>query len=193
MSSQRTLKYTFRHVTGYIVAPWISGVGDEPVAIGHTAAVPPWTDPDIHLHSDSEEYYFLLQGELQLLVDASIFTLRPYEVLMVKANVPHAIVGGTESIEHFVLRMPAVEDRQTVGTLPAERSAWPEKAERELRVDWGCRMPLTDARSQNYWLFGVGQAPFLSKRTCLAYLNLPTPLSIQANPHQHRLHLHRGS
>ncbi len=95
-------KYTFRDHTGYIVAPGASGTAHECVTIRHSATVPLWVDHDIHLHSDSEEYYFVFQGELQLLVDGSVFTLRPGEVLMVN-QVPHAVVGGNGPIEHFII------------------------------------------------------------------------------------------
>lgn len=58
----RCFRYTFRHRTGYVVAPWLSGMADQLVTIRHSAAVPHWTDGDIHLHSNSEEYYFLFRG-----------------------------------------------------------------------------------------------------------------------------------
>ena len=70
-------KFTFRGASGYIVAPWISGLTHELMAIRHSACVPPWTDRDVHLHSDSEEYYLVLEGELQLVVADSATTLSP--------------------------------------------------------------------------------------------------------------------
>lgn len=186
-------KYTFRECSGYIVAPWVSGVTHELVTIRHSASVPPWIDHDIHLHSDSEEYYFLFQGELQLLVDGSEFTLKPYEVLMVKPRVPHAVVGGNGPIEHFVVRMPAPDDRQTVGRVSPELSPVTDEAQRELQSDWGCRVPLTEERYQNCWLFGVGQARYHSDYMCLAYLSFPRAESVRADGHSHRLHLHQES
>ncbi len=77
-------KYTFRDYTGYIIAPWTSSVGHDVVTIRHGAAVPPWRDRDIHLHTDSEEYYFLVQGELQVLVPHGMLTVKPREVLMIE-------------------------------------------------------------------------------------------------------------
>jgi len=186
-------KYTFRDYTGYIIAPWISGVGHDVVTIRHSAAVPPWRDRDIHLHTDSEEYYFLLQGELQVLVVDAVLTLRPYEVLMIKPSVPHAVVGGTGPIEHFVLRMPAAEDQQVMGRTPADAAAVAEGGKRVLQREWGCRVPLAEARYQNCWLFGVGQAHFPSDVMCLAYLDFPSAESLGADDHRHGLHLHRES
>jgi mannose-6-phosphate isomerase-like protein (cupin superfamily) len=171
----------------------MSGVAHELVTIRHSASVPPWTDRDIHLHSDSEEYYFLFQGELRLLVDGGVFTLRPREVLMLKPQVPHAIVGGDGPIEHFVLRMPAPDDRRTVGEMPSMFPSVTDEAQRELQSDWGCRVPLTEEVHQNCWLFGVGRAHFHSDYMCLAYLSFPTIESVNADGHSHRLHAHQES
>lgn len=186
-------EYTFRDRTGYIVAPWIAGVTHELATIRHSASVSPWVDRDIHCHTDSEEYYLLFQGELQLLVNGSTFTLKPREVLMVKPGVPHAVVGGNGPIEHFVVRMPAPNDRQSVGKISPELSAVSDQARRELRSDWGCRVPLTETRNQNCWLFGVGQARFHSDYMCLAYLSFPQAESVKTDGHRHRLHLHQES
>jgi mannose-6-phosphate isomerase-like protein (cupin superfamily) len=167
-------RYTFRDHTGYILTPWIPGVNRDRVAIRHSAAVPPWSDRDIHLHTDSEEYYFVLRGELSLLVDGSIFILRAREALAVRPGVPHAVVGGRGPIEHFVIRAPGSDDRQTVRGVPAELPPVARKGERAVQLDWWCRVPLTEARYQNCWLFGFGEARFQSDHVCLAYLDFPT-------------------
>jgi len=195
-SNQKTYtRYTFRDQTGYVVAPWLAGATHDWAAIRHSASVPPWVDGDFHLHTHAEEYFFIFQGELHLLIDGAIFTLRPYEALLVRPDVPHAVVGGRGPIEHFVLRMPACDDRESLSAIPSD---WPparHETERELARDWGCRVPLTKARYQNCWLFGFGTAPFHSDHTCLAYLDLPTEESANANwrSHPHRLHTHSES
>lgn len=186
-------KYTFRDYSGYVVAPWISGITHKLVTIRHSASVPPWIDHDIHFHDNSEEYYFLFHGELQLLVNDSVFTLRPREVFLIRPQVPHAVVGGNGPIEHFVVRFPGLDDRQTVGKIPQGLSAVADEAKQKLQFDWGCWAPLTEARYQNCWLFGVGQARFHSDYMCLAYLSFPTDESINADSHSHRLHLHKES
>jgi mannose-6-phosphate isomerase-like protein (cupin superfamily) len=186
-------RYTFRDESGYIIAPWVPGVTHRQVTVRHSASMPPWVDRDIHFHSDSEEYYFLFQGELRLMVEESVFTLQPREALMVEPRVPHAVLGGTGPIEHFVLRFPAPDDRQTVGRVSPEPSGASDHAPRELVLDWGCRVPLTAERYQNCWLFGTGQARFLSSHMCLAYLSFPTDESVHADRHPHRLHLHQES
>jgi mannose-6-phosphate isomerase-like protein (cupin superfamily) len=148
-------KYTFRHHTGYVVAPWISDAAHEWVAIRHSALVPPWVDGDVHLHADAEEYFLLFEGEPRLLLDGSVFTLRPYEALLVQPEVPHSVVGGKGPIEHFVLRTPASNDRHSISKVPAVPPPVAEEALRPLHLDWGCRLPLTGARYQNSWLFGT--------------------------------------
>jgi len=55
-------RHAFRGFSGYVVGPHNSP--HELVALGHTAAVAPWADSDLHLHGRSEEYYLLLAGRL---------------------------------------------------------------------------------------------------------------------------------
>jgi mannose-6-phosphate isomerase-like protein (cupin superfamily) len=59
--------------------------------------------------------------------------------------------------------------------------------------NWGCRVPLAEAKYQNCWLFGTGQAYFPSGQICLAYLNFATAETVVTDRHPHRLHLHRAS
>jgi mannose-6-phosphate isomerase-like protein (cupin superfamily) len=187
--------YPFRGRTGYIVTPWLPGAPHDRVAIRHSASVPPWADGDVHLHGESEEIYFVFGGELTLWVDGTVLTLKPGEALHVRPEVPHAVVGGSGPIEHFVIRAPGSDDRRTVGRIPPELPPAAQEAPRALQRDWGCRVPLTETRYQNCWLFGFGQARFPSDHLCLAYLDFPTDESADANgrSHPHRLHLHRKS
>ncbi len=189
------LKHTFEDHTGYVVAPWLPGATNDWVYIRHSASVPPWVDDDVHLHTDAEEYFFVLQGELRLLIGEAVFTLRPYEALLVRPQVPHSMVGGRGPIEHFVLRMPAHDDRETVNETPPNVPPATAEDDRALRRDWGCRISLTETRYQSCWLFGVGHARFHSDHICLAYLDLPTDESADANwrSHPHQLHAHRES
>ena len=186
-------RYTFRDRTGYVVAPWLDGASNDWTYIRHSASVPPWVDQDVHLHTAAEEYFFVFQGELRLLVGDSVFTIRPYEALLVRPEVPHSVVGGSGPIEHFVLRVPASEDRRSLGAPPAELPPVLEEASRALELDGGCRVPLDEPRYQNCWLFGFGQARLPSEHLCMAYVNLPTGESVEADRHPHRLHLHQES
>jgi mannose-6-phosphate isomerase-like protein (cupin superfamily) len=166
----------------------------ELLTIRHSARVTPWTDPDVHIHGSSEEFYVLLHGELALLVAGVLVTLKPMEVLMVKPRVPHAIVQGTGTIEHFGLRAPAPGDRQTMGKPPEELPPASLEESRELRSDWGYRIPLQEERNQSCWLIGYGAARFPSSHLILAYLDFPTMEAANAGiGSRHRLHLHQAS
>lgn len=185
-------KYRFQGCSGYLVAP--PEASHELVAIRHSARVAPWADPDVHIHQGSEELYILLHGELGLLVSGELVTLKPMEVLMVKPRVPHAIVRGEGSIEHFGLRAPALGDRQTVGKPPEKLPPACMEESRALRCDWGYRIPLEEKRNRNCWLIGYGAARFPSAHLILAYLDFPTVEAANAGiGSRHRLHLHQAS
>ncbi len=179
-------KYEFRDRSGYILT-------DALLIFGHTAMVHPWADPQLHLHGNSEEYYLLIQGELLLLVVGSEVSCKPGELLVVRPGVPHAIVGGTGDIEHFGFRTLAGQDKQVADAIP---NGLPEDAaaERELRKEWGYRIPLTRAENQNCWLLGNGTARFATTFMSFANLNFPTIESANAGVGtRHRLHLHQQS
>lgn len=168
-------KYTFSGHTGYVVAPWISNASHDKVAIRHSANVDPWKDNDIHLHGNSEEFYFLLAGKLWILVDDKLITLEPNEFLQVRKNIPHAVVKGDGKIEHFVIRIPASDDKRVCGKSPAEMpGSVVQGKERELHEDWGNRVSIENEENRDCWLFGIGQAKFYSPQMCLAYMRYST-------------------
>ncbi len=187
-------RYTFRGRTGYVIAPDNPSVTQKRVTVGHTALVTPWSDPGIHLHQHSEEYYLLLQGELRILVAGVLVSLKPKEILLVRPQVPHAIVGGEGPIEHIGIRAPAYRDKQPVGDIPQEIPPMIDERERELRRDWGYRIPLGASSNQNCWLIGAGTARFQSLHLILAFLNFPTTEAASAGiGTRHRPHLHQTS
>ena len=71
----RATRYAFGGVSGYLVHPDGSSA-DAPIALGHTALVPPWQDTDVHLHRMATEIFILLWGRLLLLVEERVLTLR---------------------------------------------------------------------------------------------------------------------
>jgi len=156
--------------------------------------VHPWADGDVHLHQTSEEYYLLLHGELHQRVASAVVCLRASELLMVRPDVPHAILGGTGPIEHFGIRAPAVEDRRLVDESAGLPAPPVDESKRELRRRWGYRIPLQEPRNRNCWLTGLGAARFHSPYLLLAYLDFPTDDEANAGlGTRHRLHLHRES
>ncbi len=66
----------------------------------------PWHDDAPHLHTGSEEYFIVLQGRLDLLVCGRPVSVAPYELVGVRANVPHQVIGGQAPITNFLIRLP---------------------------------------------------------------------------------------
>jgi mannose-6-phosphate isomerase-like protein (cupin superfamily) len=115
-------------------------------------------------------------------------------MLMVKPNMPHAIAHGEGLIEHFGFRAPSPGDRQSLGPLPTHMPSFTDDEPRELRREWGYRIPLHDSRNHNCWLVGLGTARFQSPHFLFAYLDFPTHEAANAGlGTRHRLHLHRES
>lgn len=187
-------KYIFQGRSGWIVDWRVSAVPHELIGIGHTDFISPWRDPYVHFHRESEEFYLIKHGELELLIDGEIVDLQPDELLMVLPQVSHAVVGGRGAIEHFGLRAPFLNDKQITAEVPAPFQNASSRAARELKAGWGCRIPLTAAENRNCWLIGWGQARYLSTHLILAYLNFPTHEAANAGIGTRlRMHYHQRS
>ena len=184
--------FSYGGVSGYLIHPKKSG-GDVPVALGHTSLVSPWRDDDVHRHEAATEIFILLQGELLFLIENSALTLRSGEILLVRPGVPHAIVGGAGRIEHFGLRAPAVDDRQSLYKRPALLPLVSHDELRELRREWGYRILLMDDGNQNCWLLGAGRARFDCEHLALAYGHLQTAEAAAAFCDRGRMHAHTAS
>jgi len=168
--------------------------GHDWLALGHTAFVEPWIDPHLHHHGIAEEAFLVLHGELHLWVDDTKVVVKPWELVLIRPGVPHAVVGGVPPIEHLGLRAPALRDKETAGEIPKLLPEPTEEDTRELRADWGYRIPLAENRNRNCWLLGYGSARFASDHVILAHVDFrtggPRP---SRDPHRHRMHLHAQS
>jgi mannose-6-phosphate isomerase-like protein (cupin superfamily) len=190
--SPRYTRYVFQGHSGCLIAPDPAARGF--VTVRHSAGVAPWIDKDLHLHRASEEYYLLLRGQLRFHVAGSAVTLMPGEMLMLRPNVPHAIVHGEGLIEHFGFRAPSPDDRESLGPLPADPLPVADDDSREIRREWGYRIPLHDTRNHNCWVVGLGAARFHSPHFLFAWLDFATDAAANAGlGTRHRLHLHRES
>jgi mannose-6-phosphate isomerase-like protein (cupin superfamily) len=188
-------KYTFDGYTGYVVAPWLNNEGHNIASIRHSASVEPWVDEDVHIHENSEEYYFLLQGKLWLMVENTLITLEPKEFLQVRESVPHAVVKGAGKIEHFVIRIPATDDRKSISQVPEKFLPSAQGKQRELQEEWGYRVSVEVEANRDCWLFGFGQARFQSRQLCLAYMKYRTQKVADGykDAYRHSFHAHQKS
>jgi mannose-6-phosphate isomerase-like protein (cupin superfamily) len=187
-------KYTYPAKSGYTIGPGTPNVRQNLIAIGHTDSIPPWCDPAVHLHLGSDEYFILRRGVLKFWIADQLISLMPDEIIMIKAEVPHAIVGGEGPISHIGVRAPSLKDKQISSNIPESFPPLSNNSVRELRCDWGNRIPLKDPKNQNCWLIGVDQTRFLSQHIILAYMNYRTNPEANAGiGTRHRPHLHTHS
>jgi mannose-6-phosphate isomerase-like protein (cupin superfamily) len=192
-SSSNYTKYIFRDRSGWIVDSRGTTIPHGLLGIGHTAFLSPWQDYSIHLHRQSEEFYLLQHGGLELSIDGTLVDLQANELLMVLPEVPHAVLSGHGSIEHFGIRAPFGDDKAVVGEIPSQIPRL-NSIDRELNAEWGCRIPLSAAENQNCWLFGWGAARHPSRHLILAYLNFPTLEMANAGIGTRlRMHYHKQS
>ena len=151
MNNDSCLPYSilnFQDATGYVLRN-----PQKLIAFGHTASIDPWCDPNVHLHTHSEEYFFLRKGELRFSIDDFQLILHANEILMVYPGVPHAILGGTGRIEHFGIRTPDRDDKQIVGELKQDLP-FLDESQRLISGEWGHRIPLDLPQHKNCWLIG---------------------------------------
>jgi len=182
-------KHLFSSHNGYLIDPRL-GSAQTRLGIGHTAGIQPWSDPLLHAHTQSEEFYLLVRGELRFLVGEIQLDLRERELLLVRPDVVHAILGGEGIIEHFGMRAPARDDKSVRGEIPVKIPDLSTNP-RELLGAWGARLPLTCQENQNCWLLGGGTARVASQFISLAYLNFPSAQAANAGiGTRHRLHYH---
>lgn len=185
--------FTYKGHNGYILHPSYSNCNHNLIALGHTEFCAPWSDPEVHSHQKSEEYYVLLNGRLKLLVADRLITLNVGEILMLKPDVPHAVIGGEGQIEHFGIRAPALEDKRIEGKLN-QQAVYKNDEMQNIKSEWGHLIPLTKPEHKNCWLIGAGSAKYQSRHMILAYLEFKTHEAANVGKDtRHQMHLHQNS
>jgi mannose-6-phosphate isomerase-like protein (cupin superfamily) len=130
---------------------------------------------------------------MAFLVSGIPMTLKSYELLMIKPEIPHAIQGGEDMIEHFGIRALYLDDKQILDRALMKANLQFED-QRLFSGSWGHHIPLNLDQHKNCWLIGAGSARFHSQHMIMAYLDFPTFSSANAGiGTRHRLHLHRKS
>jgi mannose-6-phosphate isomerase-like protein (cupin superfamily) len=165
------------------------------ISINYNTIVPPWVSLGVYANESSEEIYYLLQGKLWVLVGGLVISLMPQELLLVKPQVPHAIVKSRGTTKIFGIRTPARNDNHFISKIPDKYPPVNEEKVRELRRDWGYRIQVSKNRKRNFPLIGIGDAQFYSPYIVLTYQNFPTVRA--ENPELSKqssvLHLHKES
>lgn len=97
---------------GWAIGP--SKNNSELLQLGYNNGEEPWVDKDTHLHKHSEEWYIVLGGRLEIEIEGQIVKVGPRAILGVRKGVPHRVIGGRGPIEEFTVRVPSIEDKQSV-------------------------------------------------------------------------------
>jgi len=183
---------SFQSASGYLLSPQESD--HHLLSVRHSSTESPWSDHNLHAHTQSDEIYLLLQGRLDLVIAGDLVLMFPGEMVFVKAGVVHGVVGGVGPIEHFGFRAPALEDR--VSHLPRTQADLIGKQDEQPAPEagWGCHIQLADPENRNCWLLGVGSARYPSRHFLFAFLDFPTQAEAAAGIGTRlQMHLHRES
>ena len=78
-TSSNYTKYVFQDRSGGIVDSRVTAVPHNLFGMGHTAFLPPWSDPCLHLYQGSDEFYLLMPGQLELCIPGAFVNLQPVE------------------------------------------------------------------------------------------------------------------
>ncbi|MGB3329466.1 MAG: cupin domain-containing protein [Thermomicrobiales bacterium] len=71
----------------------------------------PWSDPDMHMHTEGDEAYLVLEGSITLLIEDERVRVSAGEVCFVAAGTFHALIDVTPPYRGFVIRAPAIDDK----------------------------------------------------------------------------------
>lgn len=66
----------------------------------------PWNDEISHFHKGSEEYFIVLQGQINMLVEDRSYPVQPRQLMGIRSGVAHRITGGVPPVQNFLIRVP---------------------------------------------------------------------------------------
>lgn len=194
MSEDKPALYDLNEKKGWLLKStnkdkWYSQL----LQLGRTNFVEPWNDGKFHYHSISQEIYYVVQGELWIIIDSIPLKLKQNNLLLVEKNIPHALVGGQGIIQHYMMKMPHNNDVKIVlEDAPSlkEFASREIKEIKELPKRIGFFANLNEKSNQNCWLIGFGKTNYNSEIFGLAYMNLPNEDIYQKQTHQNEYHYH---
>jgi mannose-6-phosphate isomerase-like protein (cupin superfamily) len=95
-----------------------------------------WDRVPRHTHTREDEGYYVLSGELEVIVGEEIFILKAGDTLMAPRDIPHQLrnSGNTENQYLLIFSPSGFEEFLKVTAVPAPDNAV-APTERQLRVD----------------------------------------------------------
>ncbi|NHJ49149.1 MAG: cupin domain-containing protein [Asgard group archaeon] len=166
------------------------------IQFGRTNFLDPWSDPAIHYHTTSQELYLVMHGELWLKVGDSSVVLKERNLLLVQPGIPHAVVGGKGSIQHFGLKIPCISDEKIVvrEVTQYEKNSKPLFIDsKDLDPKEGFIADFTQDDYRNCWVFGFGIAKYLTDEFSLAYMVFKDENEDTSLENYNDYHLHNSS
>ncbi len=161
--------------------------------LGRTNFIEPWTDEKFHYHSTSQEIYFVLQGELWIIINDIPLKLKKNSLLLVQKKIPHAVVGGSGIIQHYMMKMPHTKDEKIVlDDVPTMKELESLKVNeiKDIPQKLGFYANLNSKKNQNCWLIGFGNTNYNSENFGLAYMNFPNENAFHEQNHPNEFHYH---
>ncbi|NHK31716.1 MAG: hypothetical protein FK730_10215 [Asgard group archaeon] len=189
--------YNLQNKGGWLLSPTFTNeFYSTLIQFGRTDFLEPWSDPAIHYHTNSQELYLVMHGELWLQVGDSYVNLREKNLLLVQPGVLHAVVGGKGPIQHFGLKIPCITDEKiNVRELTQEEtSKKPHFIDgKDLVTKEGFFADFSKDEYYNCWLFGFGIAKYIVEEFSLAYMIFKDEAEERAIEHPNDFHLHNKS
>lgn len=87
------------------------GVRTEHFQILYRNTDAPWSDPDEHLHSESDECFLVLQGTLVIEVEGECQEVGPRAVCFFGRGTRHRLRETRGHVECLIIRAPSLEDK----------------------------------------------------------------------------------
>ena len=161
--------------------------------LGRTNYIPPWNDGKFHYHTTSQEIYYVIQGELWIIIDDFPIILEQNNLLLVEKNIPHALVGGEGRIQHYMMKIPHEKDEKIVlhnAPTIEEFKLFKVGNKENLPKKYGFFANLNESKNQNCWLIGYGNSNHLSDSLGLAYMYIQDKADAEQQNHPNENHFH---
>lgn len=86
----------------------------QPDAVVKQELMPAHTSEKLHFHKKAQQFFFILKGEAEFLIENKEITVRPMEGLTIYPGDKHKIMNqGTSDLEFILFSFPSTENDRT--------------------------------------------------------------------------------
>lgn len=72
-------------------------------AIVKEEEMPPNTEESLHIHKNTEQLFYILEGEAEFIVGQELFVLKAGNAISIKSGSPHKIANRSSQNLHFLV------------------------------------------------------------------------------------------